>query len=72
MTDKLMEQIEEIQSEINAKERLLVQVKNEWLKQRGWTVTNKHTFLCSYAYEKNGHFTNFEDEAMECELEVLS
>ncbi len=72
MTDKLMEQIEEIEQEISAKRALLIQVKNEWLTQRGWTVTHKHTFLCSYTYEKNGHFTNFEDEAIECELEILS
>ncbi len=72
MTDKLMEQIEEIQREIDAKERLLVQVKNEWLLKRGWTIENRESFLSPYRYEKDGFYFIFVDEAIEREQETSS
>lgn len=68
MTDKLMEQIKEIEQEISAKRALLIQIKNEWLIQHGWEIKHvKEGFISFYSYQKGDHFFICEDEAIDQE-----
>jgi len=68
MTDKLMKKIEELDEEIRAKKKEILNLRNNWLRNKGWEVTSAtDAFYDLFIYKKHGKLFMCEHEAIDAE-----